>query len=95
MSWCRGVTARAPDWLIRPHTTVLLKIHAICWCCVLVQEGDPEGWWEETFNGHTDSKPSGPEAISIDLKFPGYKHVYGLPERATNFSLQPTAGVLR
>jgi hypothetical protein len=62
-------------------------------CCL--QEGDPEGWWEETFNGHTDSKPSGPEAISIDLKFPGYKHVYGLPERATNFSLQPTAGVCK
>lgn len=56
------------------------------------QEGDPEGWWEETFNGHQDSKPSGPEAISIDITFPGYKHVYGIPERATNFSLQPTAG---
>lgn len=56
------------------------------------QDGDPEGWWEETFNGHPDSKPSGPEAISFDITFPGYKHVYGIPERATNFSLQPTAG---
>jgi alpha 1,3-glucosidase len=57
------------------------------------QETNPEGWFEETFNGHTDSKPSGPEAVSIDLSFPGSQHLYGIPERATNFSLQPTTGV--
>lgn len=56
------------------------------------QEGDPEGWWEETFNGHADSKPAGPEAISIDMSFPGSQHVYGIPERATNLALKPTAG---
>jgi hypothetical protein len=56
------------------------------------QDGDPEGWWEETFNGHTDSKPAGPEAISIDVTFPGSQHVYGIPERATNLALKPTAG---
>lgn len=28
----------------------------------------------------------------MDITFPGYQHVFGLPERATNFSLQPTAG---
>lgn len=58
------------------------------------QEGDPEGWWEETFKTHTDSKPKGPEAISLDLAFPGAQHVYGLPERATNLSLEATTGVL-
>lgn len=57
-------------------------------CCL--QEGDPEGWWEETFKGHVDSKPRGPEAISFDLEFPGMQHVYGLPEHATSLSLKAT-----
>eukprot|EP00878_Enallax_costatus_P018240 GHUV01019193.1.p1 GENE.GHUV01019193.1~~GHUV01019193.1.p1 ORF type:complete len:724 (+),score=171.12 GHUV01019193.1:190-2361(+) len=56
------------------------------------QEGDPADWWEETFNGHQDSKPAGPEAISIDMTFSGSQHVYGIPERATNLALKPTAG---
>ena len=56
------------------------------------QEGNPEGWWEETFKTHTDSKPKGPQAMSVDLEFPGAQHVYGLPERATNLSLEATAG---
>lgn len=63
-----------------------------CTRCLLLQEGDPEGWWEETFNGHRDSKTAGPEAISIDMTFPGAQHVYGIPERATNLALKPTAG---
>ncbi|KAL3163000.1 hypothetical protein ABBQ32_009432 [Trebouxia sp. C0010 RCD-2024] len=56
------------------------------------QEGDPEGWWQETFKSHTDSKPHGPEAISFDLSFPRVQHVYGLPEHATSFALKPTIG---
>ncbi|KAF6258577.1 glycosyl hydrolases family 31-domain-containing protein [Scenedesmus sp. NREL 46B-D3] len=56
------------------------------------QDGDPEGWWEESFNGHADSKPAGPEAVSIDITFPGSQHVYGIPERATSLALKPTAG---
>jgi hypothetical protein len=28
----------------------------------------------------------------VDLEFPGAQHVYGLPERATNLSLEATAG---
>ena len=59
--------------------------------CTL-QEGDPEGWWQETFKSHTDSKPMGPEAISLDLTFHGSPHLYGLPEHATSLSLQPTVG---
>lgn len=56
------------------------------------QDADPAGWWGETFLGHADSKPKGPEAISLDLGFPGAKHVYGIPERATHLALAPTAG---
>lgn len=59
---------------------------------VVVQEGDPEGWWEESFNGHSDTKPKGPEALSLDISFPGFSHVYGIPERATRLALKPTAG---
>ena len=50
------------------------------------------GEWEETFKGHTDSKPRGPQALSFDLTFQGFAHVYGLPEHATDFALPPTAG---
>ena len=56
------------------------------------QEGDPEGWWEETFKGHKDSKPKGPQAISLDLSFPSASHVYGIPEHASPLSLPPTTG---
>mmetsp|Transcript_37728 Transcript_37728/g.84060 ORF Transcript_37728/g.84060 Transcript_37728/m.84060 type:complete len:895 (-) Transcript_37728:499-3183(-) len=49
-----------------------------------------DGCWEETFLQHQDSKPKGPEAISLDIFFPGADHVYGIPERATNFSLPAT-----
>ncbi|CAD7696507.1 unnamed protein product [Ostreobium quekettii] len=54
------------------------------------QDGDPEGWWEEKFKTHADSKPRGPQAISLDLEFSGFGHVYGIPEHATGLSLQPT-----
>jgi alpha 1,3-glucosidase len=56
------------------------------------QEGDPEGWWAESFNTHHDSKPRGPEAISFDVQLHGFDHAYGLPERAGPFSLRPTRG---
>jgi alpha 1,3-glucosidase len=56
----------------------------------LKQEGDPESWWGENYKSHHDSKPRGPEAISWDLSFQGFDHVYGLPERAKALSLPPT-----
>lgn len=58
-----------------------------------LQEGDPEGWWEESFKSHKDSKPYGPEGISFDLDFPQTQHVYGLPEHATSLALKPTVGM--
>ncbi|KAF1996426.1 glycoside hydrolase family 31 protein [Amniculicola lignicola CBS 123094] len=61
------------------------------------KEEEPKGedestWWDETFGGNTDSKPRGPEAIALDISFPGYEHVYGIPEHATGLSLKTTRG---
>lgn len=47
-------------------------------------------WWEESFGGNTDSKPRGPESIALDITFPGYEHVYGIPEHADSMALRET-----
>ncbi|KAI9807196.1 MAG: hypothetical protein M1825_005914 [Sarcosagium campestre] len=66
-----------------------------------VKEGQPDNagdsedestWWEETFGGNTDSKPKGPESVALDITFPGYEHVYGIPEHAGPLSLKETRG---
>lgn len=62
------------------------------------QEGQPphyEGedqstWWEESFGGNTDTKPRGPESIAMDITFPGYEHVFGIPEHTGPLSLRET-----
>ncbi len=51
---------------------------------------DPEGWWDETFKSHKDSKKRGPEGISFDISWPSHTDVFGLPERATSLSLKST-----
>jgi len=51
---------------------------------------DESTWWEETFGGNTDSKPRGPESIGLDVTFPGYSHVFGIPEHADSLSLRET-----
>ncbi|KAI1932854.1 glucosidase II [Ophidiomyces ophidiicola] len=48
--------------------------------------------WEESFGGNTDSKPRGPESVGLDITFPGYKHVFGIPEHADSMSLKETRG---
>ena len=54
-------------------------------------EGEDEStWWEETFGGNTDSKPKGPESVGLDITFPGYQHVYGIPGHASSLSLKQT-----
>ncbi|KAJ1926051.1 glucosidase II [Tieghemiomyces parasiticus] len=53
---------------------------------------DDNGRWEERFKTWTDSKPYGPASVAVDLKFPGFEHVYGIPEHATSFSLPTTRG---
>jgi mannosyl-oligosaccharide alpha-1,3-glucosidase len=55
-------------------------------------EEDESTWWDETFNGNTDSKPRGPESMAMDVTFFGYEHVYGLAEHASSLSLKQTRG---
>ena len=47
--------------------------------------------WEETFNGHRDSRPYGPTAIGMDISFRNFGHIFGIPEHADNFSLEDTS----
>lgn len=49
-----------------------------------------KGEWEESWNGIKDSKPKGPEGVSLDISFPGYDTLYGLPEHASPLSLRST-----
>lgn len=65
---------------------------------------DPDG--PESFGGHTDNKPHGTfqdhyfvssctlgaTSIGLDMMFPGSKHVYGIPEHATDFAIKDTRG---
>ena len=55
---------------------------------------DESTWWEESFGGNTDSKPKGPESIALDITFPGYEHVFGIPEHAGPLSLKETRQVM-
>ncbi|OZC07253.1 glycosyl hydrolase, family 31 [Onchocerca flexuosa] len=52
-----------------------------------------EGFWEEDFKNHHDSKPFGSSSVGIDLSFIGYKFIYGLPEHADSFALRSTTSV--
>lgn len=54
------------------------------------QQEDHDDSWEETFGGNTDSKPRGPESVGLDVSFPGYSHVFGIPEHADSLSLRET-----
>jgi mannosyl-oligosaccharide alpha-1,3-glucosidase len=51
---------------------------------------DGEGFWEETFKGHTDTKPFGSSSLGLDVSFIGYKYLYGLPEHSDTFALRPS-----
>ncbi|XP_071162739.1 neutral alpha-glucosidase AB-like isoform X2 [Mytilus edulis] len=46
--------------------------------------------WEETFKSFTDSKPHGPSSVGLDVSFPGFENVYGIPEHADDFALKTT-----
>uniref|UniRef100_U5EKN8 Glucosidase II subunit alpha n=1 Tax=Corethrella appendiculata TaxID=1370023 RepID=U5EKN8_9DIPT len=52
---------------------------------------DP-GAWEENFKSHHDSKPNGPEALSLDFTFPYADVLFGIPEHADSFILKHTVG---
>lgn len=51
---------------------------------------DEGTWWEETFGGNTDSKPKGPESVGLDITFPNYEYVFGIPGHASPLSLKET-----
>lgn len=51
---------------------------------------DESTWWEESFGGNTDSKPKGPESVGLDITFPGYEHVFGIPQHTGPLSLKQT-----
>lgn len=51
-----------------------------------------DGYWEEEFDNNKDKKTRGPEAVSMDVTFEDYGHVYGIPEHADKFSLRETRG---
>ncbi|KAF9784102.1 alpha-glucosidase [Thelephora terrestris] len=51
-----------------------------------------DGWWEETWKTWTDTKPKGPESLSLDINFPNHGHVYGIPQHATHLDLPTTKG---
>lgn len=53
-------------------------------------ERDDGGEWTESWSGSEDSKPKGPEAIGLDVSFPGYDTLYGLPEHASPLALRTT-----
>ncbi|KIJ66056.1 glycoside hydrolase family 31 protein [Hydnomerulius pinastri MD-312] len=53
---------------------------------------EQDAWWEETFSSWTDSKPKGPESLSLDISFPSHPHVYGIPQHASPLSLPSTTG---
>lgn len=49
-----------------------------------------EGMWEEKWKKWTDTKPKGPESLSMDITFPGFEHVMGIPEHSGPMSLRTT-----
>ena len=53
-------------------------------------DANEDGMWEETFSGRKDTKPKGPESLSLDITFPGYEHVFGIPQHAGPLSLKTT-----
>ncbi|CAI9723815.1 neutral alpha-glucosidase AB-like isoform X2 [Octopus vulgaris] len=53
-------------------------------------EPEEPDMWEETFKSFTDSKPNGPTSVGIDISFPGFENVYGIPEHADSFALKST-----
>lgn len=57
------------------------------------KEGAPDGAWEESYNSHKDSKPKGPQSLSLDLRFHSSPHVFGIPEHASSFALKTTKNV--
>ena len=52
-------------------------------------EDEPD-MWEESYGGHSDSKPNDQTAVAMDFTFAGLDNVYGIPQHADTFSLKDT-----
>ncbi|KAA3674246.1 alpha 1,3-glucosidase [Paragonimus westermani] len=48
--------------------------------------------WTETFKEHRDTRPYGPMSVSLDIDFPSFSHLYGIPEHTDGFVLKSTEG---
>jgi mannosyl-oligosaccharide alpha-1,3-glucosidase len=46
----------------------------------------------ETFGGHTDTKPHGPQSVGMQLEHYDTQFLYGIPEHASSATLQSTIG---
>jgi alpha 1,3-glucosidase len=55
-------------------------------------EEHDSGEWEEKWDKKPDSKPKGPEALSLDMFFPGKQFLFGIPEHASPLNLRSTKG---
>jgi hypothetical protein len=47
----------------------------------------------DSFGGHADSQPGGPQSVGLDFTFPFAQQVYGIPEHTTPLALPSTATV--
>lgn len=56
---------------------------------VFSQEGE-DMFTEKLWKGMLEPIPNGPQALSIDIGFPGFQHVYGIPERINSFKVKNT-----
>ncbi|XP_060557069.1 neutral alpha-glucosidase AB-like isoform X2 [Ruditapes philippinarum] len=54
------------------------------------KEEEEPSMWEETYKSFPDSKPHGPSSVGVDISFPGFEHVYGIPEHADSMALKTT-----
>ena len=55
-----------------------------------VKEKFEKDMWEESFKSHRDSKPKGPASVGMDIAFPGFEYIYGIPEHTDSFNLANT-----
>ncbi|XP_056021403.1 neutral alpha-glucosidase AB-like isoform X2 [Ostrea edulis] len=54
------------------------------------EQEEESGLWEETYKSFHDPKLNGPSSVGIDVSFPGFENVYGIPEHAESMALKTT-----
>jgi alpha 1,3-glucosidase len=88
-----GEEAAVPQLVLQKKRALLeaghTETHAEFWASF---EQEDAGEWQETWSGKPDSKPRGPEALSLDISFPNKAFAFGLPEHASPLNLRDTHG---